>query len=137
MKTAKPCAAHARALRTRRESGRGWCCAEAAAASRPRAHHTDALFPGGLAGGGFSLLRALGRLARFRFRLLLKARAQRFHEIDDLGAGLGRLGQRDLLSLDLFLHCGLDSRSYFVLVRGGIELDRKSTRLNSSHLVIS
>src|SRR2546426_11375399 len=100
MKTAKPCAAHARALRTRRESGRGWCCAEAAAASRPRAHHTDALFLGGLAGGGFSLLSALGRLARFRFRVLLKARGKRLHEIDYLGAGFGCVGQRDLLALD-------------------------------------
>src|SRR6266446_4669672 len=122
MKTAKPCAAHARALRTRRESERGWCCAEAAAASRPRAPHTDALFLRGLACRGLGLLGALGRLARFGFRLLLEARAQRFHEIDDLSASLGRLGQRDLLALDLLLHRGLDALAHLVLVRGGIEL---------------
>src|SRR5216117_59336 len=100
MKTATPCAARARAIRTLPRSTRGSCCAEAAGASRPRAPHTDALFLGGLACRGLGLLGALGRLARFRFRLLLEACAQRFHEIDDLGAGLGRFGHGDLLALD-------------------------------------
>src|SRR5207247_3911175 len=60
------------------------------------------------------LLGALGRLARFRFRLLLKARAQGLHEVDDLRAGFGRLGQGNLLTFDLLLHRRLDARSHIV-----------------------
>src|SRR5204862_45553 len=104
MKTATPCAARARALRTLPRSARESCCAEAAGASRPRAPRTDALFLGGLACRGLGLLDALGRLARFGFRLFLEAGAQRFHEVDDLGAGLGRFGQGNLLPFDLLLH---------------------------------
>src|SRR3982074_1569010 len=122
MKTATPCVARARAIRTPPRSTPGSCCAEAAGASRPRAPHTDALFLGGLACRGLGLLGALGRLARFRFWLFLKACGQPFHEIDDLGASFGRLGQRDLLALDLLLHCGLDALAHLVPVRGGIEL---------------
>src|SRR5436309_15213823 len=101
MKTATPCAARARAIRTPPRSARGSCCAEAAGASRPRARDTDALFLGGLACRGLGLLGALGRLARFGFRLLLEARAQGLHEVDDLRAGFGRLGQGNLLTFDL------------------------------------
>src|SRR5438552_12658506 len=125
MKTATPCAARARAIRTLPRSTRESCCAEAAGASRPRAPHTDALFLGGLACRGLGLLGllgALGRLARFGFRFLLEAGAQRFHEIDDLGAGLGRFGHGDLLAFDFLLHRGLDALAHLVLVRGGIEL---------------
>src|SRR5437762_5577011 len=83
MKTATPCAARARAIRTLPRSTRESCCAEAAGASRPRAPHTDALFLGGLACRGLGLLGALGRLARFGFRLLLEAGAQRFHRSEE------------------------------------------------------
>src|SRR5438034_7536555 len=75
-----------------------------------------------LACRGLGLLGALGRLARFGFRLLLEACAQRFHEIDDLGAGLGRFGQGNLLTFDLLLHRRLDARSYFVRIRARVEL---------------
>src|SRR5207302_11015371 len=110
MKRARPCAARARAIQTLPRSTRGSCCAAGAAASRRRARRTGAwqallrlpaLLLGGLARGGFGLLDPLGRLAHLSFRFFLEAGAQRFHEIDDLGAGLGRFGHRDLLALDL------------------------------------
>ena len=57
--------------------------------------------------GGPSRLRRLRR----RRRLLLEARAQRFHQVDHLrAAGFGRLGHRDLLALDLLLDRRLDAR---------------------------
>src|SRR5438128_11920324 len=104
MKTATPCAARARAIRTLPRSTRESCCAEAAGASRPRVPHTDALFLGGLACRGLGLLGALGRLARFPFRLLLKARAPGLHDVDVLRAGFGRLGQGNALTFLLLLH---------------------------------
>src|SRR5438445_2787450 len=99
MKTATPCAARARAIRTLPRSARGSCCAEAAGASRPRAPHTDALFLGGLACRGLGLLGSRGWLARLGFRLLLEAGAQRFRGIGDLCAGLAGLGHGDFLAV--------------------------------------
>src|SRR5262249_18483420 len=77
-------------------------------------------FFAGLARGGHRRLghrfRALGRLAggfrlgaRRRGGAFFQARAERVHEVDDLGAGLWLFGQRDLLAFDLLLDRGLDA----------------------------
>src|SRR5882762_9014242 len=115
MKTATPCAARARAIRTLPRSTRGSCCAEAAGASRPRAPHTDALFLGGLACRGLGLLSALGRLARLGLRFLLEAGAQCLHQVDHLGPACRLFCQRDFLALDLLLHRRLDALAHLVL----------------------
>src|SRR3954468_9012913 len=71
--------------------------------------------PGWLGG----LRRRCGRRPLGRF--LLEARAQCFHEVDDLGAGLRRLGHGDFLAFDLLLHGGLDALAHLVLVGARVE----------------
>src|SRR5207244_2090490 len=71
-------------------------------------------------GGGRFRRRGRFGLAR-RGALALEAGAQRFHQIDNLGAACRFLGHGDLLAFDLLLHRGLDALAYLVLVGAGIE----------------
>src|SRR6185503_14824619 len=80
------------------------------------------LFLGGLPRGG---LDGRGRRRGLLRRLLLQAGAQGFHQVDDLGALLRRLGHGDLLPLDLLLHRGLDTRADVVGVGRGVEFLRR------------